>query len=97
LKALECLEGATPLDRDEAEGLRLTHITSREELNLCEAENIRAGMMTDLLLEKKLGAMRFTWGKDEINQANDCRQQYIQALQMADKGDYSRLLHFVRS
>jgi len=195
LKAHEYPEGATPIDREESEGLRLTHITTREELNLFEAENIRAGMMwawrsrrkemldegfikllhqkmfgdvwkwagefrksnknigvarekigielrklcedmkgwiefdswpidemavrfhhrlvwihpfangngrharmmTDLLLEKKFGAMRFTWGKDEINQANDCRQQYIQALQSADRGDYSHLLRFVRS
>jgi len=34
-------EGATPLDPDEAEGLRLTHITTREQLNIFEAENIR--------------------------------------------------------
>jgi len=38
-------EGATPIDRDEADGLRLTHITTREELNLFEAENIREGML----------------------------------------------------
>jgi len=37
-------DGATPLDPDETEGLRLTHITTREELNIFEAENIRAGM-----------------------------------------------------
>jgi len=41
LKALECLEGATPLDRDEAEGLRLTHITNREELNLNPGRSMR--------------------------------------------------------
>jgi len=55
-----------------------------------------ARVMTDLILEKKLGARRFTWGNGKINQAGDCRQQYIQALQTADKGDFSRLLHFVR-
>lgn len=38
-------DGATPLDRDEAEGLRLTHITTREQLNIFEAENIRAGAL----------------------------------------------------
>ena len=37
-------EGATPIDPDEAEGLRLTHITTREQLNIFEQENIRAGM-----------------------------------------------------
>lgn len=190
--AFDYPEGATPLDPDEAEGLRLTHITTREELNLFEAENIRAGMewawrsrrkdivsesfirllhkrmfgdvwrwagefrtsnknigvsrervgielrqlcenvnywiehdtfavdevaarfhhrlvaihpfangngrharlIADLLLEKKLDARRFSWGGEEIAEANDCRNQYIQALQAADRGN---LLLFVRS
>jgi len=33
-------EGATPIDPDEQEGLILTHITTREELNRWEQENI---------------------------------------------------------
>lgn len=33
-------EGATPLDPDETEGLRLTHITTRSELDRWEQENI---------------------------------------------------------
>jgi len=188
-------DGATPLDPDEAEGVRLTHITTREELNPFEAENIRAGMewawrsrrkdivsesfirllhkkmfgnvwkwagefrqsnknigvpremigielrhlcddvnywiehdtypadelaarlhhrlveihpfpngngrhareMANLLLEKKLSGTRFSWGGKEIANANDCRQHYIEALQAADKGDYSPLFRFVRS
>ena len=40
---IEYPEGATPLYPDEAEGLRLTHITTREQLNIFEAENIREG------------------------------------------------------
>lgn len=188
-------DGATPLDPDESEGLRLTHITTREELNLFEAENIRAGMewawcsrrkeivsesfmrllhkkmfgsvwrwagefrksnknigvpremisielrqlcedvgwwmehetfapdeiaarfhhrlvaihlfangngrharmIADLLLEKKLGLSRFSWGGNEISRPNECREQYVRALQAADKGDYTQLLRFVRS
>ena len=188
-------QGATPLDPDEAEGLLLTHITTREELNIFEAENMRAGMewawrsrrkdivsesfmrllhkkmfgnvwrwagefrtsnknigvsreevsvalrhlcedvnywiehgtypadelaarfhhrlvaihpfpngngrharlMTDLLLEKKLASIRFTWGGGEIIKANDCRDQYIRALRAADGGNYTLLLAFVRS
>jgi len=188
-------EGATPLDPDEAAGLRLTHITTREELNVFEAENIRAGMawawrsrrknlvnelfirllhkkmfgnvwkwagefrtsdknigvsrerigielrhlcddvnywlehesypanelaarmhhrlvaihpfpngngrharlMADLLLEKRLASIRFSWGGEEITTANDCRQKYIKALQAADRNDYQPLLAFVRS
>jgi len=193
--ALEYPDGATPLDPDEAGGLRLTHITTRGELNIFEAENIRAGMewawrsrrkemvsesfmrllhkkmfgnvwkwagelrasnknigvsremigielchlcddvnywiehetfpvdeiaarfhhrlvwihpfangngrharvMTDLLLEKKLDAMRFSWGSEEIEEANACRKRYIKALQAADKGDFLPLLAFVRT
>jgi len=188
-------QGATPLDSDEAEGLRLTHITTREDLNIFEAENIRAGMqwawssrrkdmvsesfmrqlhkkmfgsvwrwagefrqsnknigvpremigielrklcndvnywiehesypaeelaarlhhrlvaihlfpngngrharmMADLLLEKILGERRFSWGGEEITSANDCRQQYIEALQAADRNNYAPLLAFIRS
>jgi len=195
VKPLTYPKGATPLDKDEAEGLKLTHITTREELNAFEAENIQAGMlwakrsrqkeivserfirqlhkkmfgdvwkwagefrksnknigvsreqigielhklcedvkcwiefesypideiaarfhhrlvwvhsfpngngrharlMSDLLLEKKLGGIPFTWGRGDINRKNDCRQQYIQALQRADGGDYSLLLAFVRA
>jgi len=36
--------GATPLDPDEAEGLIPTHISTREELNRLEQENIVAAM-----------------------------------------------------
>lgn len=187
--------GATPLDPDEAEGLRLTHITTREELNLFEAENIREGMLwalrsrskvmvseqfirqlhkkmfghvwhwagnfrttnknigvpqemigialrhlcedvnywiehetfsvdeiavrfhhrlvamhpfangngrharmiADLLLQKKLGAVPFSWGGVDITKVNECREAYIRSLQSADRGDYSQLLDFVRS
>ncbi|MDQ6951654.1 MAG: mobile mystery protein B [Mariprofundales bacterium] len=188
-------QDTTPLDHDESEGLRLTHITTREELNLFEARNIQTGMMwawrsrnkdmlserficqlhqkmfgdvwrwagkfrqsnknigvsremigielhhlcedviywiehhtydtnetaarfhhrlvaihlfpngngrharmiADLLLEKKLGAIRFTWGGSELSEVNQCRQNYIQALQKADHGDIAPLMKFVRS
>jgi len=191
----DCPQGATPLDRGEAEGLRLTHITTREQLNIFEAENIRTGMawayarrhpdlltesfiralhkkmfgevwrwagefrksnknigvmretigielrhlcedaaywiehrsfpadeiaarfhhrlvvihpfangngrharlLTDLLLEKVLHRRCFSWGGEEISEANACRQRYIRALQAADRGNFSLLLAFVRS
>ena len=32
--------GATPIDPDEAEGLRLSHITTRSELDRWEQDNI---------------------------------------------------------
>jgi len=193
--AFDYPQGATPLDHDESEGLRLTHISTREDLNLFEAKNIQEGMLwawrsrpkdlvgerficqlhqkmfgdvwrwagtfrqsnknigvsremigielrhlcedvnywmshqtfdvdeiaarfhhrsvaihlfpngngrharmiADLLLEKKLGAVRFTWGGRALTEENACRRDYIQALQKADHGDYTPLLSFVRS
>jgi Fic-DOC domain mobile mystery protein B len=51
--------GATPLDPDEASGLRLTHVTTRGELNRWEQDNIIEAMAwldrkkpTDILNEK---------------------------------------------
>ena len=188
-------DGATPLDADEAEGLRLTHVTTRQELNIFEQENIRLGaawafarsrphilseafmrelhrrmfghvwrwagefrqsdknigapretigialrqlcddvrywiehgtyapdeiaarfhhrlvaihpfangngrharLVTDLLLEKRLGRPRFTWGGADLEQTGVARQRYIAALQAADRGDDAPLLAFVRS
>lgn len=40
MPTLEYPEGATPLDRDELEGLRLPHVATRAELDLWEQENI---------------------------------------------------------
>ena len=41
---IEYPEGATPLDPDELEGLRYSHITSREELDHLEQANIQNGL-----------------------------------------------------
>jgi Fic-DOC domain mobile mystery protein B len=38
-------DGATPLDPDEMEGLRLRHISTREELNEVEQANIESGLV----------------------------------------------------
>jgi len=52
-------QGATPIDLDEADGLKIKHITTREELNRFEQENIYEAMewlkvrrKNDLLTEK---------------------------------------------
>ena len=37
-------DGATPLDPDESEGLIPTHVTTREQLNRLEQENIVEAM-----------------------------------------------------
>lgn len=51
---------------------------------------------TDLLLVA-LGQPRFTWGRENLVDANDTRQAYVDALRAADQHDYGLLLAFVRS
>jgi Fic-DOC domain mobile mystery protein B len=55
-----------------------------------------ARLMTDLLLMRN-GALRFTWGADNLNADSEIRQRYIAALRAADARDYKLLFAFVRS
>ena len=41
MKQFEYPPGATPLDQDEIDGLKLKHITTRAELDRWEQENIQ--------------------------------------------------------
>ncbi len=57
--SFDYLPGATPLDPDEIEGLKLKHITTREELNRWEQDNINEALswmqthrQGDILTEK---------------------------------------------
>ncbi|QYZ64681.1 MAG: mobile mystery protein B [Gammaproteobacteria bacterium (ex Lamellibrachia satsuma)] len=51
---------------------------------------------TDLLLVA-LGQLRFTWGRENLVDANETRQAYVDALRAGDQHDYEPLLAFVRS
>lgn len=51
---------------------------------------------TDLLLTS-LGQRRFTWGSENLVDANATREQYVAALRAADNQDYDPLKAFVRS
>lgn len=51
---------------------------------------------TDLLLVN-LGQERFSWGRENLVDANETRQEYINALHAADNHDYAPLFAFVRS
>ncbi|MES9980937.1 MAG: mobile mystery protein B [Candidatus Thiodiazotropha sp. 6PLUC6] len=55
-----------------------------------------ARLATDLLLTA-LGQPRFTWGRENLVDANETRQAYVDALRAADQHDYGPLLTFVRS
>ncbi len=50
----------------------------------------------DLLLVN-LGRERFSWGRENLVNANKTRQKYIDALHAADNHDYAPLFAFVRS
>lgn len=56
-----------------------------------------ARLMTDILLVHILSQERFSWGQDNLTNAGECRQQYINALRAADQNEYQQLLDFVRS
>jgi hypothetical protein len=52
--------------------------------------------MADLLVER-LGRPRFTWGRRNLVDAGETRQDYIAALQAADARGIAPLLAFARS
>ncbi len=56
-----------------------------------------ARLMADLLI-MQLGHPRFSWGiNQDLYKATPIRKQYIDALKLADQGDYSKLVTFARS
>ena len=55
-----------------------------------------ARLMADVLLQQQ-GAAPFSWGAGELGAAGPVRQQYIEALQAADKRNYAPLFLFVRA
>ena len=58
-------EGATPLDPDEAEGLKIAHISTREELNRWEQENI---------------AQAYRWCERRRNKKNVISEEFLITL-----------------
>jgi len=55
-----------------------------------------ARLMTDILMEEVLDQELFVWNAKNIYIDDKVREEYLMALREADKGDYSRLLSFVR-
>ena len=54
-----------------------------------------ARIMTDIILEKYLKESPIKWGGDSLISDSDHRKHYIDALRMADKGDYQSLIEFI--
>lgn len=55
-----------------------------------------ARLVTDFSLIKN-NAPRFSWGRTSLSASSDVRKKYIQALQAADKHNYTFLLDFIRA
>lgn len=55
-----------------------------------------ARLASDLLL-KSLGQPSFSWGQENLVDAGETRQQYVDALRAADKHDFTLLMEFIRS
>jgi Fic-DOC domain mobile mystery protein B len=53
-------------------------------------------LMADILVAR-LGQPRFTWGGNSLQIEGDIRRAYIEALQAADRHDFTSLLVFSRS
>jgi len=60
--------------------------------------NGRHGRLMADLLAIQLGHPRFSWGmQQDLYKVTPIRKQYIEALRLADRGDYSKLIVFARS
>ena len=54
-------------------------------------------IMADLIVVHVFGLERFTWGHSSLVESSDQRKAYIEALQLADKDDFSSLIIFAGS
>ena len=55
-------------------------------------------LMTDLLMQRELGAERFSWGGGSVSRDDTIRSRYLEAIRTVDRAnDYGPLLEFVRS
>lgn len=55
-----------------------------------------ARLIADLLIKLK-GHSQFSWGSIDLYNESEIRRNYIQALKLADQGDYKELIIFARS
>ena len=55
-------------------------------------------LMTDLLMQRKLGAERFSWGGGNVSRDDTIRSRYLEAIRAIDtSSDFGPLIEFVRS
>ena len=53
-------------------------------------------LLADVLIDHGFGRPIFSWGSHKIDSAKQMRNEYLQALFMADKEDYLALIEFAR-
>ncbi|WP_316825784.1 mobile mystery protein B [Pedobacter miscanthi] len=54
-------------------------------------------LLADIIIEKLFDRPVFTWGAASLSKESDNRKSYLDALKLADKGDYEEILWFARS
>ena len=54
-------------------------------------------LMGDIIMKHIFGKPIFSWGQKDLVHKNEVREQYIKALQDADKGDFTSLIKFSKA
>ncbi|MEE8452246.1 MAG: hypothetical protein V3R99_10040 [Thermoguttaceae bacterium] len=85
----ETIEGETPIDPSH---LNDRTIRTRAELNRAEAENVRKAHMLSNIWLSTHDQPLVKWPEATIGGTSPVRQEYLRALQEADKNDYHLLI-----
>ena len=54
-------------------------------------------IMADIIIEKVFKYKIFSWGMSDLSKENDIRENYLKAIKLADRHDYTELIKFARS
>jgi Fic-DOC domain mobile mystery protein B len=54
-------------------------------------------LMADIIIEKVFKQKVFSWGATDLSRSGNTRKAYLNAVKMADKGDFTSLLEFART
>jgi Fic-DOC domain mobile mystery protein B len=54
-------------------------------------------IMADIIIEKVFKHKIFSWGMSDLSKENDIRENYLKAIKLADRHDYTELMKFARS
>ena len=54
-------------------------------------------IMADLICQHVFDSKKFSWGQSRLVEPSAQRTEYLKALKLADKGDFSELIRFARS